>query len=94
MEKVIETRVATFDHWLLLKAWIKQQVGKLRSNRQWLSFSSCEAKYQSQAGAVQEAIFLRSLLCEMGHEQSQPTIIGEDDQSCIKLTTNPTTSSD
>ena len=25
----------------------------------------------------------------MGYEQSQPTIIGEDNQSCIKLATNP-----
>ena len=25
----------------------------------------------------------------MGYEQTQPTIIGEDNQSCIKLATNP-----
>ena len=54
-----------------------------------MALSSCEAEYQGLAGAVQEAIFLRSLLCEMGYEQTQPTIIGEDNQSCIKLATNP-----
>ena len=57
--------------------------------QQTVALSSCEAEYQGLAGAVQEAIFLRSLLCEMGYEQTQPTIIGEDNQSCIKLATNP-----
>ena len=54
-----------------------------------MALSSCEAEYQSLAGAVQEAISLRSLLREMGYVQSQPTMIGEDNQSCIKLATNP-----
>ena len=54
-----------------------------------MALSLCEAEYQGLAGAVQEAIFLQSLLCEMGYEQTQPTIIGEDNQSCIKLATNP-----
>ena len=57
--------------------------------QQTMALSSCEAEYQGLAAAVQEATFLRSLLCEMGFEQSQPTIIGEDNQSCIKLATNP-----
>ena len=57
--------------------------------QQTVELSSCEAEYQVLAAAVQEATFLRSLLCEMGSEQSQPTIIGEDNQSVIKLETNP-----
>ena len=44
------------------------------------------SEYQDLAAAVQEASFLRSLSCEMGNEQSQPT-----NQSCIKLATNPVT---
>ena len=54
-----------------------------------VSLSSCEAEYQGLAAAVQEAIFLRGLLREMGYEQFEPTTIGEDNQSCIKLATNP-----
>ena len=53
-----------------------------------VALSSCEADYQGLASAVQEALFLRSLLCEMGYEQWQATIIGEYNQSCIKLATN------
>ena len=28
-------------------------------------------------------------MCEMGHQQMQATVIGEEHQSCIKLATNP-----
>ena len=54
-----------------------------------VALSSCEADNQGLASAVQEATFLRSILCEMGYEQPQATIIGEDNQRCIKLVTNP-----
>ena len=50
--------------------------------------SSCEAEYQGLAAAVHEAIFLSGLR-ELGYELCEPTIIGEDNQSCIKLATNP-----
>ena len=54
-----------------------------------VSLSSCEGEYQGLAAAVQEAIFLRSILCDIGYEQNDPTILGEDNQSCIKIATNP-----
>ena len=54
-----------------------------------VSLSSCEAEYQGLAAAVQEAIFSRGLFRELGYEQCEPTIIGEDNQSCIKVATNP-----
>ena len=54
-----------------------------------VALSSCEAEFQSLAAAVQEATFLRSLMCEMAYQQMQATVIGEDNQSCIKLATNP-----
>ena len=28
-------------------------------------------------------------MCDLGYEQTAPTLIGEDNQSCIKLATNP-----
>ncbi|XP_075247005.1 uncharacterized protein LOC142340316 [Convolutriloba macropyga] len=54
-----------------------------------VSLSSCKAEYQGLAAEVQEAIFLRGLLKELGYEQCEPTTIGENNQSCIKLATNP-----
>ena len=57
--------------------------------QQTVALSSCEAEYQSLAAAAQGATFLRSLMCEMGYQQMQATVIGENNQSCIKLATNP-----
>ena len=54
-----------------------------------VSLSSSEAEYQGLAAAVQEAIFLRGLFRELGYEQFEPKTIGEDNQSRIKLATNP-----
>ena len=54
-----------------------------------VALSSCEAEYQGPASAVHGASFLRSILCELGYEQSQATIFVEDNQSCIKLANNP-----
>ena len=65
----------------------EQSAGEPRSSRQWLS--SCEAEYQGLAAAVQEATFLRSLMCEISYQQMQATMTGENNQSCIKLATNP-----
>ena len=56
--------------------------------QQTVALASCEAEYQGLAATVQEATFLRSLMCEMGYQQMQATVIGEDNQSCIKLATN------
>ena len=53
--------------------------------QQTVAFSSCEAEYQGLAAAVQEATFLRSLTCEMDYRQMQISVIGEDNESCIKL---------
>ena len=60
---------------------------KPRSSRRWLS--SYDAEYQDLGAAVQEASFLRSLICDMGYQQMQATLNGEDNKNCIKLATNP-----
>ena len=53
-----------------------------------VSRSSCEAEFQGLANAVQEAI-LRGFPRELGYEQCELTTIGEDNQNCINLATNP-----
>ena len=51
-----------------------------------VALSTAEAEYMALCAAVQEAIFLRTLLSEVGNTQEQATVIYEDNQSCIALT--------
>ena len=53
------------------------------------AISSSEAEYQAMAAAVQEVLYLRSLLEEMGVTPEGATTIQEDNQSCIKMCKNP-----
>ena len=39
--------------------------------------------------AVQEAIYLRQLLSDLGHKQDEPTVVFEDNQGCTALAENP-----
>ena len=50
------------------------------------AISTSEAEYQAMAATVQEALYLRSLLDEMGVVIDGPTVIN---QSCIKMCKNP-----
>ena len=61
-----------------------------KSKRQSVvAISSTEAEYIALAQAVQEVIWLRQLLKDLGHEIKTPTIIYEDNQACINLANNP-----
>ena len=57
--------------------------------QQTAAISTSEAEYQAMALAVQETLYLRSLLGEMGISCGSPTVIQEDNQSCIKMCENP-----
>ena len=60
------------------------------SHGKWeVALSSCEGEYQGIAAAAQEVSFLRQLLLDLQHPQQQPTSVGEDYHSAIKLSTNP-----
>jgi hypothetical protein len=54
-----------------------------------VALSTAEAEYQAMAAAAQEAIYLRSLLEDLGIPMKKPIDIGEDNQSCIKMCHNP-----
>ena len=57
-----------------------------RSVKQKLvTLSSCEAEYVALSQAVQEALWLRRLLEQLGFTQKIPTVIWEDNQSTIHL---------
>ena len=54
-----------------------------------VALSSTEAEYMAVTQATKEAIWIRSLLKDLGDEQLEPTTIYEDNQSCIALAKNP-----
>ena len=51
--------------------------------------STAEAEYVALAAAAQEAIWLRRLLEDFGLEQRRPTVLHEDNQAAIAISTNP-----
>jgi hypothetical protein len=57
-----------------------------------VALSSAEAEYMAVCTATQQALYLRSLLSELGFAQENPTIIFEDNQACIALSVNRITS--
>ena len=56
-----------------------------------VALSTTEAEYMALAAAAQEVLFLRQLLSDFGFTQSHPTLMFEDNKSCISLATNPMT---
>ena len=53
------------------------------------ALSSTEAEYMALAATIKEAMWLRSLLREAGFPQKKPTVIYEDNQSCMLFSKNP-----
>ncbi len=61
-----------------------------RSQQQTIvSLSSTEAEYIALSACVQEALYLKHLVSELGIPQHLPMTIHEDNQSTIKLVKNP-----
>lgn len=61
-----------------------------KSTRQpTVALSSTEAEYMAAKDATKEAIWIRRLLADLGHPQSEPTLMNEDNQGCIHLIQNP-----
>ena len=54
-----------------------------------VALSSSEAEYMAVSAAVQDAIYMRQLLSDLGYPQDHPTVIFEDNQGCIALSENP-----
>lgn len=60
-------------------------VSWLSQKQPTVSLSSTEAEYLALAKGICEAKWLRTLLVEIGFDIKEPTIIHEDNQSCIKI---------
>jgi hypothetical protein len=54
-----------------------------------VALSSTEAEYYALGAGGQEAVYLRRLLDGLGYKQEGPTVVKEDNQGCIALSTNP-----
>jgi hypothetical protein len=54
-----------------------------------VTLSTTEAEYVALASAVQEVLYLRTLLSELQFQQKRGTVIHEDNQSTIKIAKNP-----
>jgi hypothetical protein len=54
-----------------------------------IATSTTQAEYQGLSAAVKEAIWIRTLLKELGFEQQLGTRIEQDNQSTIALSRNP-----
>jgi hypothetical protein len=61
-----------------------------KSSRQSvITTSSTEAEYVSACDGTKEAVWLRHLLEDMGCTATEPTVLHEDNNSCIAQTENP-----
>ena len=54
-----------------------------------VALSTAEAEYMALSKAAQEAVWIRELNSDLGNQQSQPTLIYEDNQSAISMAKNP-----
>ena len=54
-----------------------------------VALSTAEAEYMAASNATKEAIWLRTLLRDMGFPPTQATTIHADNQACIALARNP-----
>eukprot|EP00965_Chrysotila_dentata_P079422 2618698-Pleurochrysis_carterae.AAC.1 len=54
-----------------------------------VALSSCEAEIIAASEATKEAIYLRSLLADLGLPATKPTAISMDNKSAIDLAYNP-----
>jgi hypothetical protein len=64
-------------------------ISRRSSLQKLVTLSTTEAEYVALASAVQEVLYLRSLLEELRFKQTGATVIYEDNQSAIKIARNP-----
>eukprot|EP00965_Chrysotila_dentata_P068667 2268683-Pleurochrysis_carterae.AAC.1 len=54
-----------------------------------VALSSCEAEIVAASEAAKEAVYLRSLVAELGSPATEPTSLALDNKSAIDLAYNP-----
>lgn len=54
-----------------------------------VALSTAEAEYMALSSRAQDAVWMRELNSGLGNQQSQPTLIFEDNQSAISKAKNP-----
>jgi transposase InsO family protein len=79
----IDSRRSTTGFTLMLSGGCISWKSQLQKT---VALSSMEAEYMSASQASQEIIWTRNILADLGYEQKEPTLLYEDNQSCIALT--------
>lgn len=82
----LDSRRSTTGYVFTLNHGVVSWGSKLQAT---VALSSAEAEYMALCSATQEAIHLRQLVKDLGHEQEEPTTIYEDNAGCIALSENP-----
>jgi len=82
----VNTRKSTTGYLFYLSGGVISWSSKRQAT---VALSSTEAEYMALTHATKEAIWLRSLLDELGFKQHHPTTLFEDNQSAIALAKNP-----
>jgi len=82
----LDTRKSTTGYLFLFSGGAISWSSKRQST---VALSTTEAEYMAITHATKEAVWLRTLLKELGYEQTGATTIYEDNQSCISLAKNP-----
>ena len=81
----LDTRRSTSGYVFMMNGgcitWLSKQQASV-------SLGTTEAEFIAASEATKEAIWLRNLLYDIGHECENPTILNMDNQSSIKLTKN------
>ena len=54
-----------------------------------ISLNPCETEYKTLTKCAKDVIYFRQFAADLGHTQTSPTVILEDNKSAIKLTTAP-----
>lgn len=82
----IDTRRSTAGYLFMMSAGCVTWSSK---RQPIVTMSTTEAEFVAACEACKEAIWLRKLLLDIGHECIKPTILNIDNQSTIKLIKNP-----
>ena len=81
----VETRKSTSGYVFTLGGAAISWTSKKQST---VALSSTEAEYMALCAAIQEAVYLRLLLSDLGYTQNEPTLIYQDNQGSIAMAKN------
>lgn len=80
-----ETRRSTTGYVFFM---CKAPVSSKSKRQNMVTLSSSEAEYVAGSKAAQDCVYIRQLLGDLGFEQTEPTVLYEDNDCCIHMAEN------